>query len=217
MHVMIINGSPRVKKFSNTDKILAKFTSGLTSQGNTYEQYEVSDKKQWDSIREAWDRNDNILIAIPLYVENIPGLLLEFLATVTPKDGSAKIAYILQGGFAEGVQLRCGEEYLKILSGRLGCEYKGTLVKGDNFSIRFFEGKQQERVTSPYQRMGEVYGESGDFFGEECRKFTGPEVFPKHIRVLIGIMFKTLAKSGFKKIAKEWGCDQPLDVRPYGA
>ena len=214
---MIINGSPRVKKFSNTDKILNKFTSGLTSQGNTYEQYEVSDRKQWDSIRGAWSKNDNILIAIPLYVENIPGLLLEFLATVAPKDGTAKIAYILQGGFAEGAQLRCGEEYLKILSERLGCEYKGTLVKGDNFSIRFFEGKQQERVTSPYQRMGEIYGESGDFFGEECRKFTGPEVFPKHIRVLIGIMFKTLAKSGFKKIAKEWGCDKPLDVRPYGA
>ena len=142
---MIINGSPRVKKYSNTDKILAKFTAGMSEKGSSFEQYEVSDRKQWDSIRVAWDNNDNILIAIPLYVENIPGLLLEFLATVTPKDGTAKIAYILQGGFAEGAQLRCGEEYLKILSKRLGCEYKGTLVKGDNFSIRFFEGKQQDK------------------------------------------------------------------------
>ena len=115
MHVLIINGSPRVKKYSNTDKILSKFTAGLTSKGNTFEQYEVSDRKQWDSMREAWDKNDNILIALPLYVENIPGLLLEFLETVTPKDGSAKIAYILQGGFAEGSQLRCGEKYLMML------------------------------------------------------------------------------------------------------
>ena len=91
MHVLIINGSPRVKKYSNTDKILAKFTAGLSSKGSTYEQYEVSDKKQLDTIREAWEKNDNILIALPLYVENIPGLLLEFLTTVTPKDGSAKI------------------------------------------------------------------------------------------------------------------------------
>ena len=214
---MIINGSPRVKKYSNTDKILAKFTAGLTSAGNTFEQYEVSDRKQWDSIREAWDKNDNILIAIPLYVENLPGLLLEFLATLTPKDGTARIAYILQGGFAEGAQLRCGEEYLVMLSKRLGCEYKGTLVKGDNFSIRFFEGEQQDKVTGPYQKMGEVYGRNGDFFDDECKKFTGPEVFPAHIRLLVGIIFKTFAKNAFKKMAKKWGCDKPLDYRPYGA
>lgn len=216
MHVLIINGSPRVKKYSNTDKILAKFTAGLSSRGNTYEQYEVSDRKQWDGIREAWDKNDNILIAIPLYVENIPGLLLEFLSTVTPKDGSAKIAYILQGGFAEGAQLRCGEEYLVMLSKRLGCEYKGTLIKGDNFSIRFFEGDMQDKVTGPYQRMGEVYGEEGNFFGEECKKFTGPEIFPAHIRVLLGIIFKTVGRIMFNKIAKGWGCDKPLSYKPYG-
>ena len=216
MHVLIINGSPRVKKYSNTDKILAKFTEGLSSQGDTFEQYEVSDRKQWDSIREAWDRNVNILIAIPLYVENIPGLLLEFLASVTPKEGSTKIAYILQGGFAEGAQLRCGEEYLVMLSKRLGCEYKGTLIKGDNFSIRFFEGDMQDRVTGPYQKMGEVYGQTGDFFGEECRKFTGPEIFPAHIRLLLGIIFKTIGRIMFGKIAKGWGCKKPLNYKPYG-
>lgn len=216
MHVMIINGSPRVKKYSNTDKILAKFTAGLSRQGNTFEQYEVSDRKQWDEIRKAWDRNDNILIAIPLYVENIPGLLLEFLETVAPKDGSAKIAYILQGGFAEGSQLRCGEKYLVMLSSALGCEYKGTLVKGDNFSIRFFEGDMRDKVTGPYERMGEVYGSKGDFFDGECSKFTGPENFSVPLRLLLGIVFKTVGKIGFKKIAKGWGCEKPLDYRPYG-
>ena len=29
MHVLIINGSPRVKEYSNTDKILARFTKDL--------------------------------------------------------------------------------------------------------------------------------------------------------------------------------------------
>ena len=215
MHVMIINGSPRVKKYSNTDKILAKFTAGMSEKGSSFEQYEVSDRKQWDSIRVAWDNNDNILIAIPLYVENIPGLLLEFLATVTPKGGKAKIAYILQGGFAEGAQLRCGEEYLKILSKRLGCEYKGTLVKGDNFSIRFFEGKQRDKVTGPYKNMGVIFGKNGDFNSDECKKFTGPEIFPAPTRLLIGTIFKTVAKKGFAQIAKGWGCTTPLDFRPY--
>ena len=29
MHVMIINGSPRVEKYSNTDKIIDSFAEGL--------------------------------------------------------------------------------------------------------------------------------------------------------------------------------------------
>lgn len=215
MHVLIINGSPRIKAHSNTDKILDKFGEGLKETGSTYEQYEVSDRKQWDAIRDAFAKAENILIAIPLYVENIPGLLLEFLESVPARQGDANIAYILQGGFAEGIQLRCGEEYLKILTKQLGCNYKGTLVKGDNFSIRFFEGKQRDKVTGPYKNMGVVFGKSGDFNADECKKFTGPEIFPAPTRLLIGTIFKTVAKKGFAQIAKGWGCTTPLDFRPY--
>jgi hypothetical protein len=215
MHVLIINGSPRIKAHSNTDKIIDKFGEGLKEAGSTYEQYEVSDRKQWDAIRDAFAKAENILIAIPLYVENIPGLLLEFLETVPARRGDANIAYILQGGFAEGAQLRCGEAYLEILTKQLGCNYKGTLVKGDNFSIRFFEGKQRDKVTGPYKNMGVVFGKNGDFNADECKKFTGPEIFPAHIRLLIGTIFKTVAKKGFAQIAKGWDCTTPLDFRPY--
>ena len=215
MHVLIINGSPRIQAHSNTDKIIDKFGEGLKEAGSTYEQYEVSDRKQWDAIRDAFAKAENILIAIPLYVENIPGLLLEFLETVPARKGDANIAFILQGGFAEGIQLRCGEEYLKILTKQLGCNYKGTLVKGDNFSIRFFEGKQRDKVTGPYKNMGVIFGKNGDFNAEECRKFTGPEIFPAPTRLLIGTIFKTVAKKGFAQIAKGWDCTTPLDFRPY--
>ena len=215
MHVLIINGSPRIKAHSNTDKIIDKFGEGLKEAGSTYEQYEVSDRKQWDAIRDAFAKAENILIAIPLYVENIPGLLLEFLETVPARRGDANIAYILQGGFAEGAQLRCGEAYLEILTKQLGCNYKGTLVKGDNFSIRFFEGEKRDKVTGPYKKMGFIFGKNGDFNADECKKFTGPEIFPAHIRLLIGTIFKTVAKKGFAQIAKGWDCTTPLDFRPY--
>ena len=217
MHVLMINGSPRVKKYSNTDKILDKFIEGLCETGTTYERYEISDRKQWEDIRKAYYDNNNILIALPLYVECIPGLLMEFLETLTPKGDGTRIAYILQSGFAEGIQLRCGEAYLEKLTGYLGCEYAGTLVKGDNFSIRFFEGKKQDMVTGPYQRMGEIYGKEGNFFGEECKAFAGPETFPPHLRVFLGIIFKTVGKIMFNKIARDsLGCKEPLDLRPYG-
>lgn len=215
MHVLIINGSPRVKQFSNTDKIIEKFVKGMTENGTTYEQYEVSDKAQWDDMRRAFDKEQNILIALPLYVECIPGLLMEFLETLTPKNDGSKIAFILQSGFAEGIQLRCGEAYLEILAKKLGCEYMGTLVKGDNFSIRFFEDKMRDKITTPYLEMGREYSVNGDFRSENCRKFTGPEVFPAHIRFIVGLMQKTLAKKMFAKVATDFGCTRPLDYRPY--
>ncbi len=215
MHVLIINGSPRIKKYSNTDKILEQFIKGMSENGTTYELYEVSDKDKWDDIREAYNREQNILIAIPLYVECIPGLLMEFLETLTPKNDGSKMAFILQSGFAEGIQLRCGEAYLEILADELGCEYMGTLVKGDNFAIRLFEGEQRDRVTRPYVEMGREYSKNGDFRSEECRKFTGPEVFPAHIRFLLGLIQKTVAKKMFAKMAASWGCTKALDHRPY--
>ena len=39
MHVLIINGSPRIKKFSNTDMILQKFTEGMCENGDTIDLY----------------------------------------------------------------------------------------------------------------------------------------------------------------------------------
>ena len=215
MHVLIINGSPRVKKYSNTNYILVKFTEGLRENGASFEQYEISDRGSWDQIRQAFDRNTVILIALPLYVECIPGLLMEFLETLTPKSDGSKMAFLLQGGFMEGVQLRCGEAYLKILAGKLGCAYMGTLVKGDNFMIRFFEGEWREKVTDPYADMGREYAVNGDFNSKACKKFTGHEKFPLPVRIYIGHILKTQAAKGFEQIAAAFECDKPLDFKPY--
>lgn len=215
MHVLIINGSPRVKKYSNTNYILEKFTEGLRENGASFEQYEISDRGSWDQIRQAFDRNTVILIALPLYVECIPGLLMEFLETLTPKSDGSKMAFLLQGGFMEGVQLRCGEAYLKILAGKLGCAYMGTLVKGDNFMIRFFEGEWREKVTGPYADMGREYAVNGDFNSKACKKFTGHEKFPLPVRIYVGHILKTQAAKGFEQIAAAFECDKPLDFKPY--
>jgi hypothetical protein len=215
MHVLIINGSPRVKKYSNTNYILVKFTEGLRENGASFEQYEISDRGSWDQIRQAFDRNTVILIALPLYVECIPGLLMEFLETLTPKSDGSKMAFLLQGGFMEGVQLRCGEAFLKILAGKLGCAYMGTLVKGDNFMIRFFEGEWREKVTDPYADMGREYAVNGDFNSKACKKFTGHEKFPLPVRIYVGHILKTQAAKGFEQIAAAFECDKPLDFKPY--
>lgn len=215
MHVVIINGSPRVQKYSNTEKIIAAFAKGLSEKGATFETYAISDRKTWDIIRDAYIKNDEILVALPLYVECVPGLLLEFLETLPRKDEQTRLSFLLQSGFAEGCQLRCGEAFLEKLPKYLNVRYGGCLVKGDNFGIRILDEEKQAQVTRPYQAMGELFAEGDGFFCEEAKKFTGPEYFPFPIRLMMGLIFKTLGKKIFQKAAASLGCSVPLDERVW--
>lgn len=216
MHLVIINGSPRIQKYSNTDKIISSFVKGFCENGNTYELYSISNRSEWEDAKAAFAENTEILIAIPLYVENIPGILLEFMETLSVKEEpGTRISFILQSGFAEGCQLRCGEAFLERLPAFLGCTYGGTLVKGDNFGIRIMEGDNLTKMLKPYEDMGRVFAEKSGFDNEEARAFTGPEVFSKSMQILLQLMFRTFAKRSFKKVAKSWGCTRPIMDRPY--
>lgn len=140
---------------------------------------------------------------------------MEFLETLTPKTGGAKMSFILQSGFAEGIQLRCGEAYLEKLAGYLGCEYGGTLCKGGNFEIRFLNDENREKATSPYAEMGREFSACGNFNSEKCKAFTGPELFPAPVRIMVGFFFKTAVRKSFIRDAESLGCTKPLDYRPY--
>ena len=141
----VINGSPRITRYSNTDKIVGAFERGLVNQGVTCERYAISDRNSWKDICHAYESNTQIIIALPIYVECVPGLLLEFLDTLPRKNENTQLSFILQGGFAEGCQYRCGEQFLEKLPAYIGCSYGGCLVKCDNFSIRLLEKEQQDR------------------------------------------------------------------------
>ena len=215
MHAVIINGSPRVQKYSNTEKIIAAFAKGLSEKQATFETYAISDRKTWGIIRDAYLKNEEILIALPLFVECVPGLLLEFLETLPKKNEHTRLSFLLQSGFAEGCQLRCGEAFLEKLPEYLGVRYGGCLVKGGNFGIRLLEEEKQAQGTKPYQAMGRLFAEGDGFFREEAKKFTGPEYFPLPIRLIVGLMQKTLAKKMFQKAAASWGCSVPLDEKVW--
>ena len=215
MHVVIINGSPRVEKYSNTEKIIDAFSEGLAEAGAGFERYAISNKNNWDEAREAYINNTEIIIALPLYVESAPGILLEFLETLPVKDKNTRVSFILQSGFAEASQLRCGEEFLKKLPEYLGVSYGGTLIKGDNFGIRVVKEEEVKKLTGPYKEMGKTFASGNGFFSEAVRKFAGPEYFSLPIRLMLQLMFKTIAKKRFAEAAKEFGCNVPLDYRPW--
>ena len=219
-HIVILNGSPRVKKNSNTNKIIQAFGEGLQQAGTTYESYSLSSRSEWDRARDAFMANDNIIIALPLFVECLPSMLLEFLNTLPmERKQSAKLSFILHSGFDEGHQLRLGEKFLQTLPAQLGCSFGGTLVRGGSFLLRNRENsyikKMTDKMLEAYTEMGQSFANNGNFFTPEAKKFTGFEKNPKIGVLLFNLIFKRIVKKNFVRIAQEWGCTEPLDSKPY--
>ena len=219
MHLVVISCTPRMVKKSNTAIIIDSFKKGYEKNGNTTEVYYLSQRSTWETIREAFYSNAHILFAIPLFVECVPGLLLEFLEDIEPKKYSegtekTKIGFILQGGFAEASQLRCCERYLERLPGYLNCDYTGTLVKGNMFALGIADDASREKLVQPFVQMGEDYALREAFIKEEVSEFARPEYFSKGF-ILLYTLLGPLQKTAMGIMAKKLGCKTPLNAKPY--
>lgn len=216
MHLVIINGSPRIKNKSNTEKIIASFLKGFEESENTAELFHLSDRKEWQSAKEAFVQNEWILFALPLFVENIPGIMLEFLEALPPKEQpGTKIAFLLQGGFPESSQLRCGERFLETLPEYFNCEYAGTLIKGDMFGVSMTPEKISRQMVKPFEKMGRSFADKGKFEKAEVSAFAKPEYLSESEIRKFNRIGRHIQKFFMDRIAKSMGCKGKLDAKPY--
>ena len=215
-HLVIINGSPRLQKFSNTEKIIHSLAKGLEEAGVTWELHNLSNRKEWNTTREAFLNNERVLIAFPLYVECVPGLLLEFLGTLPTEHKQPKeISFLLHGGMDEGNEFRLCERFLQGLPAQLGCSYGGTLIHGGSFRIRTAQADQVAKMVKPYVEMGRLFAQKGNFLTPEAAKFIGMEQYPWLIRKMVSLLFLKKVNGEFEQFAKDWGCTRPLNDQPY--
>ena len=215
-HLVIINGSPRVEKFSNTDKIIRSFAKGLEEEGVTWELHNLSDCKQRDAARNAFLTHERTLIAFPLYVECVPSLMLEFLSTLpAERKVPGQLSFLLHGGMDEGNEFRLAERFLQKLPAQLGCSYGGTLIKGGSFRIRTTTDEERAKMVAPWPPMGKLFAQKGTFLTPEAERFIGPEQYPWILRKLVSLLFLKKVNGEFDNFAKGWGCTRPLNDRPY--
>lgn len=216
MHLVIISGATRPQSKSNTAKVIAAFQRGIEENGNTTEVWYLSDRRQWKRAANAFAQNDHILIAFPLYVENIPGILLEFLSGLTPKQApGTKLAFLIQGVFPEASQSRCCEAFLETLPDQLGCDYAGTLIKGDMFGTSLVDEKTREKMLAPFTQMGRTFAQIGCFEKSAVDAFAGPEYMPEKQIRMYNRVGKHISRFFMGHIARKLGCKGRLDARPY--
>jgi hypothetical protein len=77
---------------------------------------------------------------------------------------------------------------LQGLPEQLGCSYGGTLIKGGSFGIRTREDAVKAKIVAPYEKMGRMFAQSGNFFIPEAKKFTGPEQYPWLVRKMVSLL-----------------------------
>ena len=216
MHLVIISGATRPQSKSNTAKVIAAFQKGFEENGNTTEVWYLSDRRQWKRAANAFEQNERILIAFPLYVENIPGILLEFLSGITPKQApGTKLAFLIQGGFPEASQSRYCEAFLETLPVQLGCDYAGTLIKGDMFGTSLVDEKNREKMLAPFTQMGRTFAQTGSFEKAAVDAFAGPEYMPEKQIRMYNRVGKHISRFFMGHIARKLGCKEKLDARPY--
>ncbi|CAK8725575.1 hypothetical protein KKHLCK_17065 [Candidatus Electrothrix laxa] len=139
MKLTVFNGSPRGGD-SNTKVLLENFLEGFTAnKSNSYELFYLMNSEKSGEIIRSFSNAETVLLAFPLYADAMPGIVKSFIEALQPfcgRSNNPNIGFIVQSGFPEAIHLRYIERYLKKLAARLGCEYKGTVIKGGVEMIR---------------------------------------------------------------------------------
>ena len=218
MSLIIFSCSPRPKNISNTAAIAEAFKAGFVSlNGDDINIYHIYERNKWDYFKKAFDESDEIIFAIPLFIECIPGLLMEFLETLNPKKTGAnkpKIGFILQGGFEEACQLRTCEAYLEKLPSYFNCAYSGTLIKGGMFGLSIVSEKTRTEMLKPFCEMGKIYYKEKLFEKSVVNKFASPEKYPL-LTLVLSKLFIPLNRKMWNSLARKFGVNGKLDARPY--
>ena len=74
MELLIFSCSPRSESKSNTSSIAHAFKKGFEeTPGNKAEIYHLTKRNQWENYKELFKNSKEIIFALPLFVECIPG------------------------------------------------------------------------------------------------------------------------------------------------
>jgi hypothetical protein len=241
MKLTVFNGSPRGKK-SNTGLLLDQFLEGFVgSEGNVYELHYLQRVREQDRFLEAFRQADCVLLAYPLYVDAMPGLVKEFIETLGPlaaagprrgdgghpdgghPDGGRwhgtrrpALGFLVQSGFPEACHSRPVERYNRKLAERLGCRYFGTIVKGGVEGIQVKPPWMTRRLYERFYDLGETFGRSGELDPMMLRQLARPERLSLPMRLLYRLLDLTgVSGSYWNWMLKKNGAYDQRFARPY--
>ncbi len=150
----------------------------MTTDGNSYELAYLVRVKEHDNFVNLFQDAEQVLLAFPLYADAMPAIVKTFIESLEPfcsRDINPDIGFIVQSGFPESVHSIYVERYLEKLARRLGCRYKGTVIKGGVEGIRTVPERMNRKLFNSFYHLGESFGKTGEFNNQIVLKLRQPE------------------------------------------
>lgn len=219
MKLTVFNGSPRFKQ-SSTKIIIDEFAAGfLETDGNTVETEYLVRTKDADRFVQAFQETDQALLAFPLYHDSMPSIVKTFVESLEPLKGRAgnpRMLFSIHSGFAESIQCRYVERYMRKLADRLGSECAGAILPGSVHRLEQMPAMAAKPKLKAYRELGRVFGETGELDEALVVKLAKPERFTGVTLQLVRFMYWSgLGNSGWNKLAKKQGGYEDRLARPY--
>lgn len=182
MKLTVFNGSPRGKG-SNTKVLLEHFINGfMTTDGNAYELAYLNRVKDRDNFMKLFQEAEQVLLAFPLYNYAMPAMVKTFIESLEPfcgREGNPDIGFVVQSGLPEAIHSCDLERYLEKLAERLGCRYKGTVIKGGVEGIQRQPSLMTRKLFKSFYELGKTFGKTGEFNKQLVLKLAQPERLTK--------------------------------------
>ena len=218
MSLAVFNCFPEHETASSAEAVVGSFVNGYSSVGEEEaEVYYLYEREEWEHYRQIIEESTQVIFAMPLFVDCVPGLVMEFFESLAPKrDGEVRttIGFILRSGFEEACQLRTCEKYLEKLPSYLNCEYAGTLLKGGMLTLPIATPRRREKMLRPFYDMGQAFAWNGVFEKAKVTAFAAPERYSKAHCFFIDF-FAPLNPIIWKILALAVGGKTKLNSCPY--
>lgn len=170
MRTLVINGSPKAKN-GNTEVFIKQFIKGMKAP------CEVCYVAKEDSLQlaEYMKQFDTVLVAMPLYIHAMPGIVMKLIECMEPaSDGGKAMGFIVQSGFMESAQSKYLERYLSALTKQLNYAYLGTVIKGGSAGTCMMPEKMNKKLFKQLRMLGEYFEINGSFHAEIIKELAKP-------------------------------------------
>ncbi|MFC2009289.1 NAD(P)H-dependent oxidoreductase [Chloroflexota bacterium] len=219
MHLLLLNGSPKGES-GNSNYLLQLLLEGVEeTPGHTHEFANLARVKEHRHYVELFQQADVVIMAFPLYIDMMPGVVKAFIEELEPlcgRESNPALGCIIQCGFPESVDLRALEAYLEKLSRRLGCLNLGTALRAGGGSVRDMPAFMVRGFTKSMHALGRSLGKTGNFDPEVIRRLAGTEKLPLLRLWFMGTLGDRMARVFFwHRGMKKNGAYERRLARPY--
>jgi hypothetical protein len=190
MRLTVFNGSPRTTQ-GNTSTLIGDLLEGFTrDDADTVEIHYLNSASRRQAAAEAFQLCDVAIIAFPLYMHAMPGIVMTWLEMLAPLNPGrqVRIGFIVQSGLPEARQSRAVGAFLNRLPSRLGGEHLGTVVCGGMEAMRFAPSFMFSRVRRAFTRLGRQLASDGRFDEATVTEIAGHETMPGWRRAVFRLL-----------------------------